>query len=293
MEILNPYHSDSDSLAPFAGRQAALMRLDHYLKESASSSALVFLSCRWQGKTALLRRFESTYDDAFVNVYLPLKHLSLASDDDLFQAILQGSGHSIAQRDITLTRLPAAELDQEDLRIWLDQTWLPGVAQVIRPHRKLVLLLDDADQLLRAMDEERLPADSLVFLDQLMHQHPLLKLVFTFPGEREDDLTRFGALYSPSATLRLTNLALDECAWLLQSPPSGHYRVTHEAVQLVQQATGGHPLFVQRFGFRIFENYEHQRDAATITPDIIKSLTPSVYQDSSAELDAFWRDFNR
>jgi hypothetical protein len=272
METGNPYHTDWH--APFAGRQAELARLNNYLNDPNAHNALVFLGRRWMGKTAILRRFDQVFDETYVSIYLRLPELE--SEQRLLPAAVRYTEQALAHRDITVARLPAANPVPEDWITWFDEIWLPGVFHVIRPHRKLVLLLDDVQ-----------PSHDLSFLSRLLLHHPQFKVVLTFAANQEDHLPE---TIKPTQILRLTHLNREEVTWLLREPVAGHYAVEDAACDFIYRATGGHPLFAQRFGRAIYEHVMAQHNMFTVTPDLAKVTRARVYRDSSGELESFWQE---
>ncbi|MBZ0302403.1 MAG: ATP-binding protein [Anaerolineae bacterium] len=283
----NPFRP-GDPLAPFAGRQVELARMDHYLKEAAAEGALAFEGQHWLGKSALLLRFNSVFDDQFLGIYLPLRTIDLSSENQLIRAILDGTMRALAGRDITLTRVPEPPADIPMLRIWFVETWLPEIFHIIRPHRKLVLLMDDAHVWLDAEVGEGWPGATFDFFNDLLQQHPQLKILLTIPLEREGDLARLNPLVSPANVLRLTYLSADATGWLLRHP--GIYAVTEDAVIAVHRATGGHPQLLQRFAHHIYQYHATHPDAMTTTPELVRTLLPGVYHASTEELASLWTD---
>lgn len=275
---------DDDRLAPFAGRQAELSRLDHYLKQPSSSHALVFLGGRWMGKTALLRRFDSVFHDPYIGAYLPLGNVTLRREADLFRAMVEGITYYLTLRDYTASRIPVLETEPADWRDWLTKTWLPEISRIIRPHRKLVLLFDDAHHWLRAEE------DSFAFFHSLLLAQPQFKLVMSITGAAEDRLGSMSPLVDPGHVLRLTNLDLESCRWLLQSPPAGRYTVPEDSATIIYRATGGHPQLTQRFAWHIHNYHTTHSDQNIITPAIIQSLTTVVYAYSDGEMATLWAE---
>ncbi len=280
----NPYQHP---LPPFAGRQTQLTRLDQYIKDPHTNSALVFLGQHGQGKTALLRRFDIAFDDPFMGIQLPLATLEHPTAALLIQEIVRGTEHSLAQREITVSRLPLTDPPPADWRTWFATVWLPEICQIIRPHRRLVVLLDDADRWLDAPD---LAADRFEYFQQLLTDYPQLKLVMTFPAEREDELHKLTPLVDDHQIFRLHRLSLAEVGWLLTQPVSGRYDLTEAAVLAAHRATGGHPWLVQRLAAQLYDYQETHTQIVTITPEIIKQINTAIYVTSSSDLARWWAE---
>lgn len=293
----NPYQPLPDSEAPplvFAGRQAAFARLHQYLNDPVSDGALAYLGWRLTGKTAFLRQCGAVFDDTLVGVYISLEDEPPQSEAVLISAIVRHTLSALARRDLTLSRLPEQPTYAEDavLRDWLADSWFPAVWGVIRPHRQLVLLLDDAQLLVGAVRDQRLPPDTFAYWHGLLARQPQLKLVVAIAAEHEPDMLLMEPLADPARMLRLTHLAADEAARMLREPVDGLYTVPDETVTEVQRLTGGQPRWMQRAAFHIFRRWESDPGQTTITPEAVKTLLPTIYVQSEEELSALWESLS-
>lgn len=290
-ELTNPYSTgagDDPALAPFAGRQAAFTRLHQHLKAPESSGALTFIAHARYGKTAFLRRFSWNADETLVAVFIPLEQMRLSSEDELIHAIVRYTFSLLARWDITLSHLPPLPEQTTGLRDWLADDWLPELWRVIRPHRQLVLLLDDAQSLIDAIRDGQLPADSPAYLQALLTRHPQLRMVMTLAAERETELGTLAPLVTPAHTLRFYRLSADESAWLLREPVKRCYSLPGPGTDEIYRAAGGQPRLMQRFGRSLFDLWARDPSHTSLTPEDVKAVLPQVYAESESELAALW-----
>jgi hypothetical protein len=285
LHLGNPYHPD-DPLAPFAGRQTEVARIDHYLKDTTAVHALTVLGWRWLGKTALLRRFDALFDDAHIGVYVPLRGVALNHESDLLRAVIETAVQALTDRSLTLSRLPTPPDTAFGWHEWFAEAWLPAALHLIRPHRRLVLLLDDAHHWYDRISAQGWSDETVALLARLLREHPQFKIVLTCAAEREDVLLRLAPLVSPTQVIRLTQLSLDSVRWLLRHP--GLYNVMDESINSVHRLTGGHPRLLQRYASAIYAYQAEHPEVTTITPEIARALTPTVYAQSRADLEAIW-----
>src|SRR5688572_18113425 len=191
----NPYNPDADNpaLNPFAGRRAALARLHQQLGDSARREAVIFVGWRESGKTALLRHFNTVFDDNFLGVYVPV---DAAPEDEAewLLTLARSVTAEIVERGYTLHRLSTLPPPEDDARAWFTETFLGEITAILRPHRRLVFLFDNAERLLDAIASGRLPADHPAFLAEMLEKLPLTNLVMTFDAARESELEALGAL---------------------------------------------------------------------------------------------------
>jgi hypothetical protein len=292
--ISNPYRQnvgDNYWLAPFAGRKTAFARLHQQLADTTTNEAVAYVGRRHIGKTALLRHFDTVFDDTYVGIYIPMAQTPVDNEADWLLALAQAATAVIVERGFTLSRLADIEPPAADHRAWLSNVFMPEIFGVIRHHRRLVFLLDDAERLLEAITSGRLPGDSFAYLHSLLDQYPQLGFALTVDASREGDLAHMSPLVRLTGVYRLTNLSADETAWLLQEPVTGIYTVPNETAAAVQRATGGTPVLVQLFGDAFFKRWEVLPELNVMTVDDVKAVTPSVNSRADGMLRELWTGF--
>jgi hypothetical protein len=290
-EPINPYHDDPTQAA-FAGREDAFIRLHQHLTNPTNAEAILFLGRHRIGKTALLLRASSYFDDSFIDVYLPLQQAVLDSEKSWLLHLVRAIGRALASRDFTLSRLPEPPENADDIRNWFTGTYLAELFGVIR-HRRLVFLLDDAEALLRAVANDRLPDDSFAYLQELLGQHEQLGMVLTLNNEYESHLAALSPLVNSTEVVRLSNLAPGESRWLLQQPIKGLYIVPDDSAEAVHHGTGGQPQLLQRIGNHLFLRWQGHPDQTTVRHDDVKPILTQVYNESEAEFKQTWLQISR
>lgn len=279
----NPYQNDVPPLAP---RRVALGRLRQQLEDPAHRTALLIYGRDRIGKTSFLRQAPAAFDANTVWVDLPLADTPVVDEADWLLTLAGAITDAVVQRNLAHHRLATMQPPGDDPRGWFGSVFLPEIFTILRGHRRLVLLLDDADRLLALIAAGTLPDDSAVFLADLLMQFGQLGLVLTLDSTHEADIPRLRPLIRPDEAVRLTNLTPDECGWLLREPVAGRYTVEPEAVAAVYQQTHGLPLLVQLYGGWLFER--SLPVIATITLDDVRAVTPSVYLGAGPVLRREW-----
>jgi len=294
----NPYCPFSEEecakLAPFTGRRAAFEYLQQQLTAPTNRVAAVILGGRHSGKSTMLHYFRVIFDETYIGVFVPLKHLMLSHEANLLLTLAHTATALLMQLGFLLTRLPSQPDDDSEMREWLADRFLPEIFMVIRPHRRLVFLLDDAEELIdAALLNKTMPPDTFTYLHRLLQQHPQLNLVMTVDTDYEPHLPNVSPLVDAMRTHRLMNMTLEESAWLVQYPPRKLYTVTDEAAAAVHRASGGQPQLLQSYGFHLFNLWQSRKDNNNIVPDDVKAVTPSVYSQSEEEFRWLWGELNR
>ena len=286
---LNPYRIFAADATPFAGRKTALARLHQQLADTDHAEGILYVGRRYVGKTTLLRQLRATFDESVVGVYVPMEENRVENETDWLLTLARSITSEVLHRGFTMSRLHDLTPPEGDPRDWFANRFLREILGVIRPHRRLVLLLDDADCLLDAMTAGRLPEDTFAFLHEMARQFPQLEIALTLDSDRESDLLRLRPLVNLSNVQRLTNLAPDETTWLLQQPVAGLYRVPDNTVAAIHRATGGTPMLVQVFGDALYRRWHMEPDVNVMTTDDVKALSPQVYNLAEETLGDHWK----
>ena len=263
INTVNPYHAgygddQTAAAAPFAGRQDAFARLYARLFDPVSTNAILFVGRRHIGKTALLQNAATVFKETTLGVRIPLRQIALEKESVWLLALAQTITAELVRQGYTVSRLSQLDAPGDDMRHWLEVTFLPQILGAVR--RKLLIQLDDVDCLLLAVREGRLPEDTFAYLLSLTKKLTPIYFTATISAEFEDDLDDLAPLVVPADVIRLSNLAPDETKWLLQAPVQGLYAVPDECTLAVQRTVGGAPGLVQHFGYQFFKRWEAIRN---------------------------------
>ncbi len=292
----NPYRpseSDETPVIPFTGRIKAFEHLYHQLTDPSSAGVSVILGRRDIGKTALLKHFNSYFDDTFLGVYITLLTQTIRSESDWLNVIALNSMQMLSNRDFSLYKLPKQNAEDGDMRRWMTDEYLPHTLEIIRG-RRLVWLIDDAGSLVQWAKDGKLPTDHFAYLDGLVKHYQNLGIVLALDSRYEMNIQKMNPLVQVTDVYRLANLSEEENKSLLQQPVQNQFRVSDEAAAAVYQATGGQPRLVQRFGSAL---YEHQQDknlvTANITAEDVKTISAVVQKQSDSDFQKVWAETGR
>ncbi len=296
--LANPYRPiEGDALAatlaPFAGRQKAFEHLYQQLTDPASAGVSIILGRRDIGKTALLRHFNSYFDDSFVGVYLPLKNQNFGSESDWLNTLALSTMQVLSQKDFSLYKLPKQNAEDQDMRRWMLSQYLPEMFDIIKG-RRLVWLLDDTGSLIKWAKAGKLPKDHFTYLDGLVKQFQNLGIILAMDSRYELQIPVMSPLVNVTDVYRLTNLTTEETRALVQQPIQNQYRVNDDAAALIFAATAGQPRLVQRFGAALYDYHQVTDTPRTVLGmEDVKSVTGTVQQQSEADFQKIWDETAR
>lgn len=285
----NPYLPDPNSgaLAPFAGRQRAFEHLYQHLTDPAGAGVSVILGRRDIGKTALLRHFNTYFDESFIGVYISLKDRSIRSEADWLDILALDTLQALGERDFSLYRLPRPGGEGRNMRKWLAEEYLVDTFNIIR-NRRLVWLIDDAGTLISWLREEKLPDDHFEYLNGLVTQFSDLGVVLALDSRYETDLAAFRPLVRVTDVYRLGNLSAAETGQLMQQPVTEHYIVNEDIAAAVHAATGGQPRLSQRMGAQLYRQWEARPTLNTVTIEDVKAIAAAVRRESENDFQRIW-----
>lgn len=292
----NPYtlpDTDENTLAPFTGRQKAFEHLYQQLTDPTSAGVSVIMGRRDIGKTALLKHFNSYFDDTFLGVYLPLLPQNIRSEGDWLNILALSTMQALSQRDFSLYKLPKQNADDQDMRRWLADEYLVHTFEIIHG-RRLVWLIDDAGCLIQWKKENKLPSDHIAFLNDMVQRYQNLGMVLALDSRYEPVLASLSPLVQITDVYRLTNLSSNETRMLMEQPVQAHFKIGTEAAAAVYQVTGGQPRLIQRFGAALFD---HQQSKGLITAPVtledVKTVSAAVQASSATDFQKVWTEVGR
>jgi putative ATPase len=272
----------------FAGRELLYARLQQHILDPANRHAIIYTGHEGMGKTALLQHFSSVFDDTMLSFYVSLEKMDLRDEENWLQHLIGESNQLLGVHNFSLSRVPSLETEDIDeaneiseisLKDWMRDTYLTEILHIIRPHRRLVWLFDDAEYLLNASDEH------LSYLHNLLEKHPQLAIVLTLDTEHEDKLSQLAPLVNPTTVERIHRLSYDESADLIRQYAPG---AEDSSIKNIFEATGGHPRLLARFGQELQKRWTEQSDSQAL-----EAAKKVVYEASLEEFREIWLSLSR
>ncbi len=292
----NPYHHDyGDDVenAPFAGRADALARIYRHLARSDSSGALCILGRRHIGKTALLYAARALFTESHLGAYVSPRAAPIEDETDWLLLWAQAATSSLISAGFTTTRLSDLAPPEDDARLWFEQTFLPAMLGSLRGTRRLLFVIDDADEWMHAVRSSILPADSLSYVHGLIGRadHPM-DVILALGAEHENQIPAFAPLVSVTNVIRLGALTRPDAEWLLREPVRAAYEVNDSAIDAALAASGGAPGLLQQFGYLMYRKWSINTVHSEMTADDIKAMLPTVYAYGERDYAELWRGLN-
>lgn len=288
----NPYqHGTPISYSGrFAGRGEAFAFVQAHLVGGHQKHALVILGASQIGKSSFLRSLPQHLDQRYVPVRLALRAGTVAGESAWLNALAETIPQALAALDIQSARLPELPGETAALREALLGDYLADGLKALRRHRYLLLLIDNADRLLTAVQNHSLPRDTFKFIAQLLEAHPNLDIVMAFDSRYEPDLLTIGPPIEPALIHRLRGLTREEIAMLITDPVKETMTYTPEALEAIGELTAGHPYLAQLIAWVLFDRSGQRGHQEPITVADVEAVIEPVMAMGRDSLAAVWQN---
>jgi HEAT repeat protein len=260
----------------FFGRSDEIASIERAVTAADSGSVVVVVGHRRTGKTSLLKRLAGRLAPSSRPAFIDMQGI-LASNTDAFL------------RELALPLLPHAEsLSDGDASQSVTGADMVREA-VARSERRIVLLLDEFDDLEQKVRSGLLDGAAL---DQLRHlvQHNRNLSVVLSGTHRIEELG--GGLWSFLLNLatyrRIGCLSREEAEQVIREPLARLGIVCEDAaVTRAVRLTGGHPYFLQLLGYRIVESCVASGEAG-VWADSVEEAAEQVVEQGDIHLRYLW-----
>lgn len=272
----NPF-DPTQPTPPFVGRESLIARVHQHLTGAPVTHALLIVGRRRGGRTTFLRALRARLDDSFIWVDLKLTPSVLASESAFWLMLWEAGKQAAAARGLSVHRLPHWPDDKRasEQRAWLVERGLPELYQLIRPHRRMVITLDNAEPLADAVARGDLPPDFGEAIGLMFG--PQLGMVLTAHLDAEARMKKLTPLIHPDFTLRLHALTVDGVAELLSYGRDG---AEPGYAAALHRFTGGAPELTLRAAALVHDlsrgEYYRAEHLRAVLPDLLLWARPGL-----------------
>lgn len=262
----------------FAGRDAIFARMQQRIFDQPYRQAIAFIGQDGVGKSALLRQFTHSFHDPILSLYFPLPALEWTTEENWLRLLRDAINQLLVDHNYSMNRVPdltAPEEDGEEIPPqWFREEYLPQVLRILRSHRRLVWLFDDAEILW-----QKLPPEHLTYLHDLLAEQEQLAIVLTLNSRHEEDISKLQPLLNPLHVERLHPLTQPEVeTFFRQVAPA----LSEEQIQQVWQECAGFPTLVQRYAVQMTQHGKSLSAAGNV-----------VYEASVEEFRSHWQQLTQ
>ncbi len=272
----------------FAGRGDVFAFVQANLVGEHQPRALVLLGGHQMGKSSVLRQLPRALDDRYIPIRLSLRASTVGNEKAWLTALAQTLPDALALLNIQSARLPALPGHPADLREMLEGEVFAEGLRAMRRDRHLLVLVDNAERLLTAVQGHALPRDTFTFLARLLEQHTHFDLLMAFDARYERELVAVGPPFDPALFYRLGPLSQAEMLALLSGAMPQDVGLEQGALETIYDLTAGHPHLTQLIGWLLWERSAARRHASPITRADVVAVADNAQAMGSEVLGANW-----
>ena len=265
----------------FFGRAAEIAYVERALASGEGGSVVVLVGHRRTGKTSLLRRVEARLADQYRPVFVDVQGMLPSDTGDFFSELAYRAQSSdeaapmLADGDASRTHTSAgADMVRE-------------VAD--RSDKRMILLLDEFDDLEAKVRSQRLSEDVFAQLRNLMQHSENVSLVLSGTHRLEALAGEYWSFLLNLATYRRVGCLPQEAAEDVLRVPLERLGIVWEdaAVARAVRLTGCQPYLLQLLGYRLVEQCVESGEAAVRT-DTVEKATKEVAEQGEIHLRYMW-----
>ncbi len=265
----------------FFGRAAEIAYVERALASGENGSVVVLVGQRRTGKTSLLRRVEARLADQYRPVFIDVQGMLPSDTGDFFSELAYralGSGEAVPM---------LADGDASRIRSSAGADMVREVAD--RSDKRMVLLLDEFDDLEAKVRSRRLSEDVFAQLRNLMQHSENVSLVLSGTHRLEALAGEYWSFLLNLATYRRVGCLPQEEAEDVLRVPLGRLGIVWEdaAVARAVRLAGRQPYLLQLLGYRLVEQCVESGEAAVRT-DTVEKAAKEVAEQGEIHLRYLW-----
>ncbi len=279
--VANPYVVGkplaADS-AMFFGRSAEMEYVEGALAAGGWGPVVVLVGQRRTGKTSLLKRLAARLSYQYRPVFVDLQGILVSETEAFFEELARLALPEAGPAALSDGETPAGRRGPDMVR---------EVAALC--DRRLVLLLDEFDDLEEKVRSGRLGAEVFGQLRNLMQHSENVSLVLSGTHRLEELAGDHWSFLLNLATYRRVGCFEREEGEQVLRAPLGRLGIVCEEAALLRamRLTGGHPYFLQLVGYRLVEECVASGEAA-VRVDSVERAAERVVEQGEVHLRYLW-----
>jgi hypothetical protein len=258
--VTNPYVAGDPVLGSgFIGREEILRRLEALWLGSQVPPSVVLFGHRRMGKTSILRNLAGHLGASVHLAYVDLHLLGEAPGGvgDVLLALADSVAQTLRAAGLPIPAIDTEELTTRPYRAF--KQFLQTVRGILGEDR-LILAMDEFEQLENWMKAGQLPRGFLKVLRGYIHMDPHIAFAFAGLHTLREMTSDYFAPFFGSVTAVKTPFLSRTAVFKLLANPAEDFPLEYspEAQQRVWQLTKGQPYLVQLVGHRLVSRYNDQ-----------------------------------
>lgn len=288
-ELINPFIAGTAVADPnmFFGRKNEFQRIRENLEVQSHDNVIVLHGQRRTGKSSILLQMEHHLGrDRYICVFINLEGIISSGMANLLFRIATLITRELEKYNIKIDR-PALNDFLKEPSDFFSYTFLPAVYQAIG-NRRLLLMLDEFEQIENRVNDGKLDRDIFPFLRHLMQYSE--QLSFILAGARQLKEMRsdyWSVLFNITRYVKVGFLDKESSHKLICEPVKQHVNYDPYAIEKIYRVTAGQPYFIQLICHELFNRYRREKKNYLTVQDVNVALR-EVILTGSGHLDYIW-----
>lgn len=286
--IPNPYVTGAPLRADsplFVGRSQEMAFLEAALTKERETS-VVLTGPKRMGKTSLLFRLIHSLGQPFVPIYLDMQGIGYG--EGLGSLLYDMAGE--ITRSVGLADPPLALRNGDGASLFA-QSFLPQVREAIGK-RRLVLVLDEFEELEQRVQSGRLDPDVFSYFRHLIQHEAQVTWVFAGTHRLMDlPSPHWLTLFSGALHCRIGLLDAANARRLIEEPVADFLQYDDLALDKMLRLSAGHPYFLQVLCHAVVLDANRQR-RTLVSAEEVETASAQAMEMSEAHLLALWRELD-
>lgn len=288
-DVINPYIAGTAVAEPrmFFGRQGEFDSIRANLQGRYQDNIIVVHGQRRTGKSSILLQAENHLGpDHYVGVYIDLQSFTSAGMPDFLHRMATLICRELDKKGIALAR-PALPDFSRDPGTYFSEEFLSSVFARIGG-RKLLLLLDEFEELEMRVKEGKLNREIFAYLRSLMQHAQRLSFILAGAHRLHEMSSEYWSmLFNITRYVKVGFLDKASSERLICEPVAQHVTYDPLAIEKIYRVTSGQPYFIQLICHELFNKYKRDRKNYLTIQDVNQAMQ-QIIEAGSGHLDYIW-----
>jgi Cdc6-like AAA superfamily ATPase len=262
----------------FYGRQTTFQWVQENLSGTYQANVLVLYGERRTGKTSVLYQLQYHLPDQYAFVLIDLQSIAYAlnSTSDLLFAIARKASSGLKRQGFQLEKPRREDYADHPLEQF-EQLGEELGRQATESGRRAVIIADEFDLLIEAVEKEQVSAYVFDCIRGLMQHQEGLSFIFAGAHKVTEMLKNpHSILFNTALRRRVSYLVTEEAERLIREPVADVLWYDDLAVEKILRVTAGQPYFIQYICHEIVNLARHDRKNFVTLRDVDRALQTTV-----------------
>jgi len=292
-EVINPYIAGTAVAEPkmFFGRQQEFRNIRDNMEGRFRDNIIVLHGQRRTGKSSMLLQMQNHLGgEKYICVFINLEGIISSGLQNFLFQFSTLAARQLEKMGIKIERPMLNDFAKEPAFFFRDQ-FLPSIYQKIGS-RKLLLMLDEFEQIEKRVEDGKLDRDIFPFLRDLMQHSENLSFIMAGAHKLNEMRSDYwNILFNITRYVKIGFLDKESSIRLICEPVDNYVTYDQFAIEKIYRITAGQPYFIQLICHELFNRYRREKKNYITVKDV-NAAVHDVIIAGSGHLDYIWSTSN-